>query len=131
MLKGPDATQDMSQSVIYNALAYALQKTSSYSQNVAKAIDTFFLSSTTGMHPNINYGQLVRGPGKDHQIGTFTGILDLRGMVKVANAIQLMRGAKAPDWTSVRETGMTNWAKSYVSWLQNSDIGKSCATKAK
>ncbi|KAJ3538507.1 hypothetical protein NM688_g6514 [Phlebia brevispora] len=82
-LVGPDAVQNMSQSVLYNALAYALQKTSKYSQNVAKFIDTFFLSSTTGMHPNVNFGQMVRGPGKEHQVGTFTGILDLRGMPRL------------------------------------------------
>ena len=131
LLEGPDAAQDMSQSVIYNAITYALQKSSSYSQNVGTAIDAFFLSSSTGMHPNVNFGQLVRGPGKDHQIGTFTGILDLRGMVKVANAIQLMRGTQSPDWTSSRESGMTSWAKTYLSWLQNSNLGMSVATKAK
>lgn len=130
-LRGPDAVQAMSQSVIYNAVAYALQKTSSYSQNVAKAIDAFFLSSSTAMLPNVNYGQLVRGPGKDHQVGTFTGILDLRGMVKVSNAIQVMRTSKAPDWTSAREASMTNWMKSYISWLQTSNLGKSVASKAK
>ncbi|KAI0704924.1 alginate lyase-domain-containing protein [Cytidiella melzeri] len=129
-LKGPDATQDMSQSVIYNAVAFALQQTAGYSQNVAKAIDAFFLSSSTGMNPNVNFGQLVRGPGKDHQVGTFTGILDLRGMVKVSNAIQLMRSAKAPDWTSARDTSMTNWMKTYISWLQTSNLGKSVASKA-
>jgi hypothetical protein len=131
MLVGPDAAQSMSQSVLYNALAYAFQKSSINSQSVTKAIDAFFLSSTTGMHPNVNYGQLVRGPGKEHQIGTFTGILDLRGMVKVVNGLQLMRGAKSPDWTSSREQAMTNWMKSYMSWLETSDIGKSTASKAK
>ncbi|GJE86013.1 chondroitin AC/alginate lyase-like protein [Phanerochaete sordida] len=129
-LVGPSAAQDMSQSVSFNAIAYALQKNRAYSQNVASIIDAFFLSSNTGMHPNVNFGQLVRGPGKAHQIGTYTGILDLRGMVRVVNAIQLMRGTKSPDWTSAREQAMTSWTQSYVSWLQNSDLGKEVATKA-
>jgi hypothetical protein len=130
-LKGPDAAQDMSRSVIYNAISYTLKGAGSYSKNVANAIDAFFLSSSTGMHPNVNFGQLVRGPGKAHQVGTFTGVLDLRGMVKVSNAIQLMRTSKAPDWTTGRDSSMTNWMKSYISWLQSSDIGKSVASKAK
>ena len=121
----------MSQSVVFNAITYALQKNRAYSQNVAKAIDTFFLSPSTGMHPNVNFGQLVRGPGKAHQVGTFTGILDLRGMVKVVNAIQLLRSTKSPDWTSAREQAMTSWMQSYVSWLQTSDLGKEVASKAK
>ncbi|EKM60952.1 uncharacterized protein PHACADRAFT_156084 [Phanerochaete carnosa HHB-10118-sp] len=129
-LVGPDAAQDMSQSAVFNAIAYALQKNRAYSQNVASAIDTFFLSSSTGMHPNVNFGQLVRGLGKTHQVGTFTGILDLRGMVKVVNAIQLLRSTKSPDWTSTREQSMMTWTQNYVSWLQNSDLGKEVSTKA-
>lgn len=130
-LVGPDSAGSMSQSVLYNAIAYTLRRNSGNSQNVAQAIDAFFLSTTTGMHPNVNFGQLVRGPGKSHQVGTFTGILDLRGMVKVVNAIQLLRNAKSPDWTPAREQAMSNWMKGYISWLQTSDIGKSTASKAK
>ncbi len=131
MLVGPDNTQHMSQSVIYNAIAFTLQKTAKYSQNVAKSIDTFFLSTTTGMNPNVNFGQLVRGPGKDHQIGSFTGILDLRGIVKVVNGIQLLRNGKSSDWTTARQQAMTSWMTSYVGWLQGSTIGKETASKAK
>ncbi|KAI0936209.1 hypothetical protein AcV5_004405 [Taiwanofungus camphoratus] len=120
----------MSQSVLYNSLAYALSKSKTYSQNAATFIDTFFLSSATAMHPNMNYGQLVRGPGKDHQIGTFTGILDLRGLVKVVNGIQLLKATGSPDWTSTRDNEMLSWMNQYLSWLQNSDIGKETASKA-
>ncbi|KAI0335413.1 chondroitin AC/alginate lyase [Cubamyces sp. BRFM 1775] len=124
------AAVDMSQSVLYNAVAYGMQKTRSYSQNVAKFIDAFFLTSATAMNPNMNYGQQVRGPGKDHQMGTYTGILDLRGLVKVVNAIQIMKATTSPDWTSARDKAMTSWMKSYVSWLQNSVLGKETASKA-
>lgn len=79
----------------------------------------------------MNYGQLVRGPGKDHQIGTFTGILDLRGLVKVVNGIQLLKATGSPDWTSTRDNEMLSWMNQYLSWLQNSDIGKETASKAK
>ncbi|KAI0361753.1 chondroitin AC/alginate lyase [Trametes cingulata] len=120
----------MSQSVLYNAVAYGMQKTRTYSQNAAKFIDAFFLAPATAMNPNMNYGQQVRGPGKDHQIGTFTGILDLRGLVKVVNAIQLMKAAASPDWTPARDKAMTDWMKSYVSWLENSALGKQTALKA-
>lgn len=129
-LVGPDAAQGVSQSVMYNAIAYALDKNRAYSQNVADSIDAFFLSASTGMHPNVNFGQLVRGPGKAHQTGTYTGILDLRGMVKVVNAIQLMRSTKSPDWTPAREQAMTKWVQAYASWLENSDLGKEVSSKA-
>ncbi|KZT06856.1 chondroitin AC/alginate lyase [Laetiporus sulphureus 93-53] len=122
------AVVSMSQSVLYNSLAYAMQKTSAYSQSAASFIDAFFLSSKTGMHPNMNFGQMVRGPGKDHQVGTFTGILDLRGLVKVVNGIQLLKAAGSPDWTSARDKEMTSWMNQYITWLQTSDIGKQTAS---
>ncbi|KAI0662686.1 chondroitin AC/alginate lyase [Cubamyces menziesii] len=124
------AAVDMTQSVLYNAVAYGVQKTRAYSQNVAKFIDAFFLTPATAMNPNMNYGQQVRGPGKDHQIGTYTGILDLRGLVKVVNAIQILKAAASPDWTAARDKAMTSWMKSYVSWLQNSALGQQTASKA-
>ena len=122
----------MSQSVLYNALAFAIQKSNkAYSQAAAKFVDTFFLSSTTGMNPNMNYGQQVRGPGKEHQMGTWTGILDLRGLVKVVNGINVLKAAGSSDWTAARERAMTDWMRSYVSWLENSALGKQVAKKAK
>ncbi|KAH9835670.1 chondroitin AC/alginate lyase [Rhodofomes roseus] len=124
------AAVHMTESVLYNSIAYVLQKSSTASKNAAEFIDTFFISSKTGMTPNMSYGQLVRGPGKDHQIGTFTGVLDLRGLVKVVNGIQLLKAANSPDWTSARDQAMTTWTKSYISWLETSDLGKEVASKA-
>ncbi|EMD41774.1 hypothetical protein CERSUDRAFT_102168 [Gelatoporia subvermispora B] len=124
------AVVDMTQSTLYNAIAYALQKASVYSQNAATFIDTWFLSPNTAMRPNMNFGQQVRGPGADHQIGTFTGILDLRGLVKVVNAIQLLKVTQSVDWTSAREQAMKSWMNQYISWLQTSELGKETASKA-
>ncbi|KAI0793396.1 alginate lyase-domain-containing protein [Abortiporus biennis] len=129
-LPGPSSAQNMAESVFLNSAAFALQKSPTHSKNAAQFIDTFFLSPSTGMHPNMNFGQLVRGPGKEHQVGTFTGILDMRGLVKVVNAIQLLRISKSPDWTPSRDQAMTTWMKSYLSWLQNSSLGKEVASKA-
>ena len=125
------AAVSMSQAVLYNAVAFAVQKTKSYSQNAAKFIDTFFLASQTAMNPSLNYGQQVRGPGKEHQMGTWTGILDLRGLVKVVNGINVLKAAGSSDWTAARERAMTDWMRSYVSWLENSALGKQVAKKAK
>ena len=113
----------MPESLLFNAVTYALTKSSSHSQNIAKFVDTFFLAPSTLMHPNMNFGQLVRGPGKDHQIGTFTGVLDFRALVKVVNAIQILKAVKSPDWTSAREQGVMTWMKTYITWLQTSQIG--------
>lgn len=124
------AVVHMTESVLYNSLAYVMQKTGSYSKNAASFIDAFFLSPSTGMRPNMNFGQMVRGPGQDHQIGTFTGVLDLRFLVKVVNSVQLLKAAGSPDWTSARDQALTSWMNQYSSWLQTSDLGKQVASKA-
>ncbi|KAI0070852.1 hypothetical protein K474DRAFT_1631279 [Panus rudis PR-1116 ss-1] len=132
LLVGPDYANKMSQSVLYNALSYALFESPNNSQNVANFIDTYFLSPATAMNSNMNFAQLVRGSGnlKDgEQKGTFTGPRDMRGMVKVVNALMVMKATKSPDWTAEREQAMSTWAKEYLSWLQTSDIGKELAGK--
>ena len=131
ILPDSPAVVTMSQAVLFNAIAYALTKTKTYSQNAAKFIETFFLASSTAMNPNLNFGQLVRGPGKEHQMGTFTGVLDLRGVTKITNAIALLKASGSPDWTSARDKAMMDWMRSYAFWLESSAIGKETASKAK
>ncbi|KAI0757118.1 alginate lyase-domain-containing protein [Daedaleopsis nitida] len=121
------AVMAMSQSVLYNAVSFAMGKANTYSRNAARFIDTWFLSSATAMNPNMNFGQVNRGPGKEHQMGSYTGILDLREFVKIANSIQLLKAAGSPDWTSARDKAMKGWTQSYLSWLQNSALGKQVA----
>ncbi|KJA25740.1 hypothetical protein HYPSUDRAFT_37189 [Hypholoma sublateritium FD-334 SS-4] len=128
-LNGPDAINDASQAVIYNAIAYALEGTSTYSKNVANLINTFFLAPDTKMNPNMNFGQIVRGPGPDGVSGTFTGILDLRGIVKIINGIAIIKAAGSPDWTQVFEQQMKAWLTDYVNWLKTSSIGQITASR--
>ncbi|OBZ78723.1 hypothetical protein A0H81_00669 [Grifola frondosa] len=68
--------------------------------------------------------------GRGTPMGTFTGILDLRGIVKVVNSILLLKASGSPDWTSSRDKAMTAWMGKYISWLQVSVIGKETASKA-
>ena len=115
---------------IANALAWVLTKNAEYSRIAATFIDAFFASNTTGMNPNINYGQVVRGP-PGNQLGSFMAVVDLRGVTKISNAIQLLRQTNAPDWNLDRDKRMVNWAKAYINWLQTSPVGKKAAQAAK
>lgn len=83
------------------------------------------------MTPNINYGQVVRGVGAEHQKGTFTGVLDMRGMIKVVNAILALKVSKSPDWTLQRDQAMKTWMARYVNWLETSEIAQKTAKSAK
>lgn len=72
------------------------------------------------MNPNMNFGQIVRGPGPDGFSGTFKGVLDLRGIVKIINGIAIVKAAGSPDWTQAFDQQMLFWLTDHVSWLKAS-----------
>ena len=95
----------MADAVLYNTLAWVIKGSSQYATNVANWINTWFLASDTYMNPNLNYAQIVRGP-KTSKIGKRTGVLDLRCMVKIVNAVLVLRAGNAPGWTSAIDSGL-------------------------
>ncbi|KIM28654.1 hypothetical protein M408DRAFT_137744 [Serendipita vermifera MAFF 305830] len=108
------------QATIDNALASILDNDPDAAATAAKFIDIFFLNSQTGMLPSIQWGQTLRGPS---QRGSYMGVLDFRVLVKVVNAIQVLRAANSPVWTNDRDSKMVKWAKSYITWLETSELG--------
>ncbi|KAJ6453561.1 chondroitin AC/alginate lyase [Mycena sanguinolenta] len=118
---------NLSDAVLYNALAFTFQNESSsvYSQNVAKFIKTWFLDSATNMNPNLNYAQMNRGP--NGQTGEYTGILDLRGFAKIASGILILRNRGSSDWTSDIDSKMVAWCKQYINWLETAPTAKQAA----
>lgn len=121
----------MSQAVFFNAMSYAVTGTQSYSQKAVSFLETFFLEEDTAMTPNVNFGQIVRGIGPEHRVGTFTGVLDMRGMIKVANVILTLKAATSPDWDAQKDARMQLWLRQYIGWLESSPIAKKTASSAK
>ncbi|KAI1792432.1 chondroitin AC/alginate lyase [Ganoderma leucocontextum] len=111
---------DMANAVLYNSLAWALNGSSVYAARVTKYISTWFLDDATYMTPNLNYAQMERGP--NGQNGTHTGLLDLKCMAKIVSGVLILRGGKAPEWTSEVDTGFVNWTKEYIPWLTSASI---------
>lgn len=118
---------NLSDAVLYNALAFTFQNQTSsvYSQNVAKYITTWFLDPNTAMNPNLIYAQMNRGPSG--QTGSFTGILDLRGFAKIASGILILRQHGSSDWTADIDGQMVAWCKKYINWLQTAPTAKQAA----
>ncbi|KAG6840396.1 hypothetical protein C0991_006991 [Blastosporella zonata] len=114
--------QSLSDAVLYNSIAFALtsNSSSSYSQTTVNYIKTWFLDDATKMNPNLNYAQMERGP--DGQIGSHTGILDLKGMAKVVTAIEILRKTNCTDWTSDLDNEMNTWTTQYIAWLESATI---------
>jgi hypothetical protein len=122
---------NMSDAVLYNALAWAINGSSHYASNVASWINTWFIANDTHMNPNLNYGQVVRGPGQTSRTGRSSGVIDLKCMVKVVNAVLVLRAGGAPGWTSAIDLGLVNWTKSYIKWLTSSQIALAAAVAPK
>lgn len=129
-LQGVSTIVDATQSILYNALSSVLSGDSNAAQLATSFIQNYFLSSSTGMHPRVQYGQVIRGPGT--QVGQFLGVLDIRGMVKVANAVEIMRAEKSSSWSSSADTHLVSWARQYAQWMQtSSNIGQKALSAPK
>ena len=110
----------MSDAVWSNAMAWVINGSSVYASNVASWIDTWFLAPDTYMNPNLNYAQLVRGPGAN--TGTHTGVLDLKCMAKVVDAVLILRAGNATEWTEAIDSGFVNWTTTYIGWLTSNEL---------
>ena len=120
--------QQMCQAVLYNALAFALTASSQYAEKAAYFLDIFFKDTRYRMNPNADYAQLIRGP---HPSGSFMGVLDLRSLVQVANAVNVLRYTKSPDWNGDRDSAIVSWAKDYIHWLETNTYARIARTKDK
>lgn len=112
----------LADAVLYNSIAYAFDGTKSnqFSHTAVSFIKTWFLNNATSMNPNLNYAQLERGP--NGQVGTHTGILDLKCMTKITTAILIFRKSNCTDWTSDINNQMNVWIQQYMGWLETAHI---------
>ncbi|KAG9103220.1 hypothetical protein FRC06_011760, partial [Ceratobasidium sp. 370] len=100
---------DMSQAVLWNTIASVASGSTSNAKNAAFFIDKFFLDGNTRMNPHVGYGQVVRGP-PGAQPGSYMGVLDMRGLVKVVNAVLVLRESNSEYWTREMDMKMIGWA---------------------
>jgi hypothetical protein len=124
------AFETMANAVLYNVLAWAINGSSVYSSNASSWINTWFLANDTYMNPNLNYGQVVRGPDT-YKTGTHMGVLDLKSMVKILSAVLVMREGNASGWTSEIDSGLVAWTTTYIGWLTTNALAlkEAAATK--
>ncbi|KAF9262760.1 chondroitin AC/alginate lyase [Marasmius fiardii PR-910] len=109
---------DLSNAVLYSSIAYVITggNSNSFSRNAVRFIKRWFLDSDTKMNPSLTYAQILRGP--DGQVGRHTGVLDMKGFVRIATAIEIFRKSNNTDWTPKIDSGMVDWVKNYTSWIE-------------
>jgi hypothetical protein len=86
----------------------------------------WFLANDTYMNPNMNYGKMVCRPTSNSS--NHTGVHNLKCMVKVVNAVLVLRAGNAPGWTSTIDSGIITWTKSYIDWMAHNQ--PDCASQS-
>ncbi|KAF9781242.1 chondroitin AC/alginate lyase [Thelephora terrestris] len=114
------AFQTMSDAVLYNTLAWAINGSDVYMNNAVHYIDTWFINPATYMYPNLDFAQGRRGVGGNN--GSQTGVLDLKGMTKISSSLMILRNATASAWTKDLDDKMNQWSTQYIDWLENSPL---------
>ena len=100
------------------ALAYFYTGNEAYAAHAALLLRTWFVEPATRMNPNMTYSQIV--PGETKLRGG--GIISAYRIDRVPDAVGLLAGSGA--WTVADQTGLQEWFRSYLTWLQNSAQGK-------
>ncbi|CAE7073335.1 unnamed protein product [Rhizoctonia solani] len=128
-VKSPAYVIQMSQSAFWNAIAAVASGSELHDKSAVDFINAFFLDNKSRMNPKIEFGQVVRGP-PGTQAGSYMGILDMRALVKVVNAILVLRETQSPYWTQDHDEKMKTWATQYIQSVEASAVGRKAARAA-
>ncbi|BEJ11394.1 hypothetical protein CspHIS471_0108160 [Cutaneotrichosporon sp. HIS471] len=115
---------DISNAIFYAAMAWGVTRSPTYSQRAASLIDAWFLHEDSHMNPHLNYAQLKGGPSIRDQMGRHTGVLDLKGMIKIASGVLLLRNGNAQGWNATIDDRFQSWVHNYTNWIKNSPIAQ-------
>ncbi|CAG8621136.1 11647_t:CDS:2 [Ambispora gerdemannii] len=116
----------MIKDVFSSSISYALYGDEKYAEKAIQLLQVWFLNKDTAMAPNVEYGQVIRGPG--NWTGRSEGILDMRNYIYIPPSIQILKNSSS--WNSDMDKGMNDWFTQYTDWLQNSDYGKEASAAA-
>lgn len=100
------------------SLAFFLSGERRYAAHSARLLRTWFLDPATRMNPNMEFSQAIKGANA----GRGAGIIDLRAITNVVDALALLDGSR--DWGEAERLGMRSWLGQYLEWLRRSPIGR-------
>src|SRR4030095_14031254 len=89
-----------------------------YAEHAAKLLRVWFLDKETRMNPNMKYAQAIKGMNN----GRGAGLIESRHLIKVIEAIGLMKGTKS--WKEADQQGMKQWFAEFLHWMQASKNGR-------
>jgi hypothetical protein len=103
---------------VYNlSVAYYFSGDEKYANHASNLLRVWFLDSATKMNPNLKYGQAIKGRNE----GRAEGLIDTRYFIYFIDAITILQ--KSKSWSVADEANMQQWMKSFLVWMQTSQIG--------
>jgi hypothetical protein len=101
------------------ALAWRLTGRAAFAERAALLVRTWFVDPATAMTPHLRYAQVRRG--RNWNVGTGAGIVELKDLYYVLDAVRLIEagGALAP----AEARGLDAWLGAYLGWLETSPQG--------
>jgi Alginate lyase len=100
------------------ALAFYFSDDERYAAKAAALLRAFFLEPATRMNPNLEYAQFIPGLNTGRGIG----LIETRGLARVADAIGLIEPSRA--WTPADDRAVKQWYAAFLTWMQESRNGK-------
>jgi hypothetical protein len=110
---------DMVYRVKILSLAYFFTENPQYASKAVELLRVWFLNNSTGMNPNLQYAEVVRGENNNN--GTMRGILHGKYLPDVIDSIRLIQ--RSPSWSKQDQQGMELWFSKYLDWLMYSEHG--------
>jgi hypothetical protein len=100
------------------ALAYYLTGNEPYAARAAVLLRIWFISSSTRMNPNLEFGQGIPGINTGRGIG----LIETRAVTSALDAAGLL--AESPSWTASDQEALRTWVEQFLHWMRTSSKGK-------
>ncbi|MCG7600314.1 alginate lyase family protein [Halomonas sp. McH1-25] len=108
---------DFAKDVHALGLAYYYTGQRAYAEKAARQVVNWFVDPDTRMNPNMRYAQAIPGRVDGRDIG----IIDSRMLIRVADAIELIRPADV--LTASESARIQDWYREFLTWLLTSENG--------
>lgn len=109
----------LARSVKNLSVAYYLTSNEKYAEKATQNLHKWFLSPSTKMNPNMNFGQTISG--RNNGKGRGEGIIDTYSFVDMLDGVELLKTSK--HYSPELAKGLKSWFSKYLEWMLTTEIG--------
>lgn len=102
------------------AMAWYFTGEKKYAIHGTRILERFFVNAETRMSPHLKYAQVRMG--RNHNIGSSSGIIEMKDMYYYLDAIRLLKSAGVVSKDTLNS--FREWLSTYLDWLIESPQGK-------